>query len=131
MKTTFKAQAKVKKMGLSCTITEYLIAGEQNINYAMVTLNGRYPENGLVSNEICKELAYIIDGEGTLIINGIAVHLKSGDVVLIEPNEEYYWEGHMDLLLSCAPAWYPEQHKSIGVAHSPELCSITTEESKI
>lgn len=110
MKISSKTETQVSPM---CTVTEYPIAGEKNINFAVARLSGRYPGSGFVVNEICKELVYVTEGEGKLIIEKSVVNLKSGDVVLIEPGEKYFWEGHMTLLLSCAPAWNPEQHRLV------------------
>jgi len=111
MKIFSKKQSKTAQISPTCAVTEYPMAGESEINIAIVSLSGRYPESGCVVNDISKELAYVTKGEGKLILNGDIVHLKSGDVVLIEPGEKYFWEGHMTLLLSCTPAWHPEQHR--------------------
>ena len=42
-----------------------------------------------------------------------SIELKKDDVVLIDIDEKYYWEGKMRLGIPCTPAWYPEQHEDI------------------
>jgi hypothetical protein len=34
-------------------------------------------------------------------------------MILIEPEEKYYWDGNFTLFVPCTPAWYPEQHEEI------------------
>ena len=47
------------------------------------------------------------------VINGKDVSLTVGDTIIIEAGEPYYWEGNMQLLLSCRPAWTMAQHQQI------------------
>lgn len=48
-----------------------------------------------------------------MIVDGKTYHLKENDVVLIDVNEKYFWQGKMRLGLPCAPAWFAEQHEEI------------------
>ncbi len=94
--------------------TEYPI-GNQDINIAVIELNGRYPKSGLVYNKLSKELIYINKGAGTLNFNNNDIfQLNNGDVVLIEPNEKYFWNGNAELIIVCHPAWNKEQHNFIN-----------------
>jgi mannose-6-phosphate isomerase-like protein (cupin superfamily) len=99
--------------------SEYFIAREypmedKDINLAVVNISKRQPEKGYFVNEVCKELVLISKGEGSITFkDGMATELKEGDSILIEPNEMYFWEGDFSLTISCTPAWYPEQHKTI------------------
>lgn len=95
-----------------CTATAYL-TGDKDISVALIELTGRYPSKGMVLNENCKELAYVIKGSGKLVVENEEVILEKGDLVSIYPGEKYFWDGHMTLLMPCAPAWHPEQHKEI------------------
>lgn len=94
------------------TTYEYNIE-DKDINYCVVDIDGRFPLHGYAVNRICKEMAHILSGSGKLMIDGESYDLQQDDVVLIEPNERYYWEGKMRLGLPCSPAWYPEQHEEI------------------
>lgn len=91
---------------------EYNIEDE-NINYCIAEINGRFPAEGFAYNEKCKEMAHVLKGSGVLVVEGKEYILKEDDVVLIDVNEKYYWNGHFKLGIACSPAWYPEQHKII------------------
>jgi mannose-6-phosphate isomerase-like protein (cupin superfamily) len=95
----------------TCIAYEYPTK-DKDINIALVKiLNDRYPEFGWAVNTVCKELAYITKGEAKLTTKNKVVSIKVGDLVMVMPNEEYYWEGDFEMLVPCAPAWYPKQHK--------------------
>ncbi|HUB93269.1 MAG TPA: AraC family ligand binding domain-containing protein [Verrucomicrobiae bacterium] len=93
---------------------EYLL-DDSDINGAVGVINGRYPESGWAINEKCKELVYIISGEGVLGVREQKQELRSGDLALILPGEEYYFEGKdLTIFMPCTPAWYPEQHREVS-----------------
>ncbi len=96
----------------TCVAIEYPLH-DKDINGTIIELSGRYPEKGLAVNLECKELAYVVKGEGILVVKGKKYSLEEGDVVLIEPNEKYFWQGNMMLFMVCTPAWSPKQHKII------------------
>ena len=107
-------QDKTKKVQNSkhCWVFEYPL-GDKDINGAFVELTGREPDSGRAVNLVCKELAYVINGSGRLVIEGKEINLKNGDLVLIEPGEKFFWDGNMTLFLPCTPAWYPGQYKKV------------------
>jgi mannose-6-phosphate isomerase-like protein (cupin superfamily) len=96
-----------------CTAIEYQFDGEEDINSAVIELSGRYPDVGVSRNEVCKEIVYVIEGSGIISDTIKSVALAKDDMVQIEPGERYYLEGTMKLLISSAPAWYPEQYTII------------------
>lgn len=112
MKIIRKNKAKKVQNSKHCWVYEYPLE-EKNINGAYVEMNGREPDEGRVVNLVCKELAYVINGSGRIVIEGKEINLKPGDLILIEPGEKFFWDGHMDLFLPCVPAWYPEQYKKV------------------
>ncbi len=112
MKIIHKEQTKTIRNSDVCDAIEYPL-DDKDINGAVIELRGRYPEKGMVINEVCKELAYIIKGSGKLVIKDKETQLKEGDLASIEPGEAYYWDGNMTMFVPCAPAWYPEQHKEV------------------
>lgn len=97
----------------ACIAIEYPLKAS-DINIAIVKINGRYPESGRVMNEQCKEIGFVMEGEGKVIIEGQEVALQKGDAVLIEAKERISWEGSLTMLMSCTPAWSPEQHTLIS-----------------
>ena len=88
---------------------------DKDINIAVVTVTGRYPEKGYAMNEVCKETAYVLSGTGLVSKKGEQPQKVSvGDAVLIQPGEKYYWEGErLELLMPCSPAFTVEQHKTV------------------
>ena len=86
---------------------------DKDINYCIVEINGRFPTKHWAINRKCKEMAHILSGEGILVVEDKTYNLKKDDVVLIDINEKYYWEGNLKLGIPCAPAWYPEQHEEV------------------
>lgn len=99
--------------GATCTAFEYPI-NDKDINLALIELDGRYPTEGRAVNEICKELAYVLSGQGSVEVEGEVIELTAGDVVLIEPGEKYFWQGRMKLLMPCTPAWTAEQYRQVN-----------------
>jgi mannose-6-phosphate isomerase-like protein (cupin superfamily) len=95
-----------------CSAFEYKME-ENEVNGALIQLNGRYPDTGWVANLQCKELAYVTRGAGKLVVEGNEVQLSEGDVALILPNEKYFWEGTMSIFITTTPAWTLEQHRQI------------------
>jgi mannose-6-phosphate isomerase-like protein (cupin superfamily) len=95
-----------------CIVAEYPI-GDKEINFTIAKVSSRYPETGLASNTLCKEIVYIQDGNGKIVVNDAEHILQTGDAVLISPNEKFYWDGNMTLHIACTPAFTPEQHVHI------------------
>jgi len=112
MKTIKKSESQEFKNGSNCAVYEYPM-GDNAINGAVVKLSGRYPGKGSSVNSVCKMMAYIIDGGGAIFVDGKETKIEKGDLVLVEPNEKYYWQGSMELFMPCTPAWTPEQYKVI------------------
>lgn len=114
MKLIKKADSTLHTYSDHFQAREYSI-DDKDINTALVTLSQRNPEKGYFMNEVCKEVVIVLSGEGSIAFkNSDMVSLAEGDSVVIEPGEMYFWEGKLELVVSCSPAWYPEQHKIIG-----------------
>ena len=96
----------------TCTAIEYPL-GDKDINGTLIQLEGRYPESGLVVNDVCKEIVYITKGSTQLEVDGELYELHVGDMAFILPGEKYYFEGKAEMFMPCTPAWYPEQHREI------------------
>lgn len=112
MQIIHKNQTEKHKNGESCVAIEYPSINN-DINGAAVELTGRYPNKQRVVNIECKELSYVIEGSGKVVIEGKETNLNKGDLILIEPGEKYFWDGNLTLFVSCAPAWSLEQHKEV------------------
>ena len=112
MKIVYKNQTKKFQNSEVCAAFEYPM-DDKDINGAVIELSGRYPGEGRIMNEICREMAYVIKGSGKIIIEGKEVELAEGDLALVEPGEKYFWDGNLILFIASNPAWYPEQHKLV------------------
>ena len=98
-----------KKNPGACIIYEYPLV-DRDIDGAVAKINGREPVKGFEANKKCKELCYVIEGGGKLFSRDRSFDLVKGDMVLIQPNEEYYWDGKMILFISCNPKWTAQDH---------------------
>ncbi len=110
MQIVGKTQRKKFKNSDCCTAFEYPI-NDSDINGAIIELSGRYPKNGFAVNEICKEMGYVISGSGKIVVENKEYLIAEGDLILIQPNEKFYWEGSLQIFMPCALAWTPEQHR--------------------
>jgi mannose-6-phosphate isomerase-like protein (cupin superfamily) len=88
--------------------------GDKDLDLAVVTVNGRYPEEGHLINEVCKEIAFVLSGNGKVGVDNETFELSPGDAVMIQPGERFFWEGELEMLMPCNPAFYPEQHKGVA-----------------
>lgn len=112
MKIISKQQAFERKNSDLCVVTEYPILDEA-IDFAIVNIKGKYPHEKNAVNQNCKEIVYVQQGNGEVIINGKQHLIDAGDVVLIEPGEKFIWKGNMTLHISCRPAFTVDQHQLV------------------
>lgn len=84
-----------------------------DINFAIINVYGRSPEEGYQVNTLCKEVLYIISGNGVMYSKDKKYDFSSGDVLVIEKGEEYAFEGEFEAAVPCTPAWTSEQHQYI------------------
>ncbi len=96
----------------NCTYAEYDFQ-DKDIDISTAVIKGRYPDNGYCVNEKCKEMIFILEGEGTLCKTDEIISFKKGDAILINKNEPYYWQANCKVSMTCTPAWTEEQHKLI------------------
>jgi len=107
-----KENAERHKNSPKCTAFEYPM-GDKDINVAFIEIDGRYPDRGLVTNEKVKEIVFVTKGEGKIFVDGKEYALKAEDSILLLPKQKYYFDGKLSLVVSCSPAWTPEQHKLV------------------
>jgi len=91
------------------TIHEYMMT-DPIINGAVADIQGRYPEKGFVVNTTSREIVYVIDGSGIVGLLDKEVSITVGDVLLLLPNEKYYWQGTLKLFMATTPRFDPAQH---------------------
>lgn len=110
MKILFKSQTIQRKNSDVCVVTEYPIE-DQDLDFAKVRVTARYPQKGCAVNLKSKEIVYVHEGEGKVVVNETEHALGEGDIVIIEAGEKFYWDGNLHLFISCTPAFTVEQHK--------------------
>ena len=112
MRHVVKAGAKKFQNSPTVDVLEYP-TNDPDIDGAVATVNGNYPDTGFVVNEECNELLYVISGEGTLVTKSNSANLRPGDLALIDKGELFRYESVNNLVLfvACTPAWTPGQHK--------------------
>lgn len=112
MKIIKPNQAEKIKNSDTSKLLEYSIGlDDKDVDFCINTISGRYPEKGYCTNEKCKELCYILEGSGTLNKKDEVMSFNVGDVILIEKEEIYYWDGNCKIIMICTPPWYKEQCK--------------------
>ena len=107
-----KKDAKRFANSSRCIAYEYDFK-DKDLNVAFIEINGRYPETGRVVNEVCKELVFVIEGNGKIVIEDKEYEVEAGDEVLIRPCLKYFFDGNLKILTSCIPAWFSGQHKQV------------------
>jgi len=113
MKIIYKEQTVHRQNSENCWVTEYEM-GDPDIDFASVTITGRYPAEGRVTNSRSKEIVYVQSGKGNVEVDGKNYTLKAGDAVLIKAGEKFYWDGEMTLFIACNPAFTVEQHQKVA-----------------
>jgi hypothetical protein len=109
MKIIHKIDRKIFKNSGSCDAFEYGL-DDKDLSGTVVEIRGRYPESGYAVNLECKEMAYILEGSGTLSASENETEFATGDLLL---QEKYFWNGNFTAFLSCNPAWSIKQHEII------------------
>ena len=116
MKIVKSSDAQIIKNSDTSKLLEYSIGlNNKDIDFCINTINGRYPEKGYCTNEKCKEICYILEGKGTLNKKEESINFEQGDVILIEKEEIYHWNGNCKIIMICTPAWYKEQCKLLDL----------------
>lgn len=80
---------------------------------ALITVSGRYPTEGFLINEVCREIVYITSGSGSLLSRGNAHDFSAGDVVFVDKGEVFAWNGSFEGFFVTAPRFDPSQHKEV------------------
>lgn len=101
------------KNGEKCIAYEYP-THDKYINIAEILINGRYPDKGRVVNEEVKEIVFVTNGEGKIVVEDKEYRLTKGDSILLLPKQKYFYEGNnLRIIAACSPAWWSGQHKNI------------------
>jgi len=72
-----KEETKAKANSKSCTVWEYPFPSK-DFGFATAEINGRYPDEGAVVNEMCHEIYYVLGGQGKIYCEGKECYVKEG-----------------------------------------------------
>jgi len=109
-----KKEQRVKKQIASDGFVYEYQDDNKNLGLAVSELNGRVPDEGTMKNKVCSEAYYVISGSAKVFINNEVFEISEGDILHIEPNQEFYVEAlNLKLVIPTAPAFYPEQWENI------------------
>lgn len=108
-----KNDATEGKNSDKCKYIEYAFS-DKDLDLSISEITGKYPEEGYCVNTGCKELIYVLEGNGKIYFENEEISFSEGDSILIDKNEKYYWDSeYCKISMTCNPAWSPEQHKLI------------------
>lgn len=97
-----------------CSVDDYPLE-MKDIGAAIISLNGRYPEEGRAINHETKEILFVLEGTGKIVIEDEEFELKKECIAAIEPGERYYLEGdNMKSYVINTPEFDPSQHKYVS-----------------
>jgi mannose-6-phosphate isomerase-like protein (cupin superfamily) len=104
-----KSESKRYPNSSKCTTYEY-DHKDKDVNLSLAILNGRYPDKGRVMNTVCKEIVYIVGGKGMMEVDGKSFPVAPGDSIFLKPGQKYFYDGKLEMIATCHPTWYAEQH---------------------
>ena len=100
MKIT-KKEAEIKaKFGIDLWVYK---TGTEKAGFAYIETTGGHLEE--FYNKVSTFIYYILEGEGTFFLDGVATPAKATDLLVIRPNTKIYYLGKMKLNLITVPAW--------------------------
>ena len=97
----------------NCIVHKYDFSSDL-LGLITAEIDGRYPEDGMVLNEISDETYFVLSGS-------CKVHNETGDYELVEGDLFYfakrmwYWieSEKVEVVVCTAPPWTEEQHRHI------------------
>ena len=82
MRLVKRENAEVIKNSDTSSLLEYSTQlNDKEIDFAINSVHGRYPETGYCSNKKCKELAYILEGTGKICKRKEEFSFQEGDYI--------------------------------------------------
>ncbi len=108
-----RVPGELKSNGPSCEVAEFgKLSGVADM--AEARIDGRYPEKGFSLNHQSDMLVYVLSGSGVVVYQSSGFELHANQVVSIEKETPYYFEGEdLRILMISAPAWNAEQYEQV------------------
>ncbi|MES2876637.1 MAG: hypothetical protein V4678_04170 [Patescibacteria group bacterium] len=80
---------------------------------ATAKISGRYPETGFALNRESDMVLRITHGIGIIATRESSEQVGEGDVLFIDKQTPYFYEGDFEVLMVSSPPWSPEQYEHI------------------
>lgn len=104
------SETKKIQASLTTAIWEFEME-EKSIGGAIAEIKDRYPEKGFAINKIDKELAFVISGSGHIVSPNQKRPIRVGDLIFLDKEELFAWEGALTLFVATTPIFDPKQHR--------------------
>jgi mannose-6-phosphate isomerase-like protein (cupin superfamily) len=96
----------------NCIVFEY--GQNTNSDIATARIDGRYPEKNFALSTESEMIIYVIDGQGAITTKESEVTLQPGDVVCVDKNEPYFYQGsNLYISMHSTPAWNSQHYREI------------------
>lgn len=102
--------SKIRKLTSEFAVLSDFPMSDMSLSGAIAEIKGRYPEKGFALNKKSKELAYVLNGAGKIVSARQSLLFSKGDVIFVDKNEKYYWEGIFTIFMANSPSFDPNQH---------------------
>lgn len=104
----FSAARTINKHGVDITIFDENV-DINNVVYEETTIGHLEEFYDTVSTHIW----FIIEGEGTFVIDDEKIQAKAKDLVVVPPNKRIHYFGKMKMVLSTTPSFSPENEHHV------------------
>jgi mannose-6-phosphate isomerase-like protein (cupin superfamily) len=113
---------RVEKYGIRLAV--YPVSETTAHQAGFVTVDTEYGHHQEFLDVQSTFMYYVLDGEGVFVIDGRSYPVGRTDVIAIPPNHRFFYAGRLRMALVTAPAWRPENERSIRLVSRQELQSI-------
>ena len=110
MKIVKDSEKSTHQAGEFAVVCEYE-TDDPALGGATALIRGRYPPQGYVVNTKVKQLVYVLSGSGEIITGDKKHEISAGDIIFIDSNEKFAWNGHLSLFLANTPRFDPAQYR--------------------
>lgn len=107
-------QSKAEKFEKDSVISWEYSTQSEDMNLALICINGRYPTTGYTLNREADSLVQIITGTGIIgMADGTIIELAKHDQIHLRKGDAYFFEGELELVYAATPKWTPEQTEQV------------------
>jgi len=108
-----KVDAQKKENSSDCIVLEYDLPTKA-FSHATAQINGRYPSEGGMKNELCEQTYYVLSGSAVIHSYKGDFEIEQGDIYFFEKNEVYWVQAvQLHVCVVNAPGWAAEQYQKV------------------